>query len=872
MSMYGFTLRNRWRGGFVAPVFAIVSGFLVVLQLILLTSQTAHASSLHNVAAPALGASQAVDFTDVSVVRLVATYESPAGQVLKPNTATFAQCTGIGVMISSWTSVNGNDQNNWLLTDGSLVNPDRPSCLPAPQQSNLALLHVDLYFNTVFNPGMLPALQVPRISVHCLLPVCTGGTALLSFATSSNQTFPHVDLANTTQTQDLALGLQLQNDKNPIASVPAPFNSNPQVRYQYVKEAQRYLTPQQEKPGVAKSPLEAGSPIFNQNGELTALELSDKSAFAVSGLAATINALPDSNFSPPVRKNTVETQPSSTPAAIQPLHTNLVYENWKTGIAGYYQGDYKNARIAFQKAEQGNALFATPLAFVQLVNARLSKIASNETQPSSSITVKFFGVQLTIPDKSMLIVLILAVLAVLLVLVITLLLRARLLRRRRVLKDYAEADRQADIDAQHIKAVEGAQSPQQPWPSSVAPAFAAGRIKTSPLSLAASMPCPNCGTAVKPDDNFCSNCRMALSPSESGYHMRVMPPQPPVQHSPAPVQSARSIAEQPTIDMTPGLPAEQPTLEMSPATPNGQTDPEKTVPYGFVSQPVKGERLGIAVGTRSDPGIKRKYKPNEDSLFAAHWQREANAEAIPFGLFVVADGMGGHANGQDASRTAIQTIIDFMLPKLSKNVSLQSKDFEQLLANAVQHANQVVHQHNLELRADMGTTVTGTLIVGATAYVSNVGDSRTYLYRPSNGLKKVTNDHSVVASLVEAGIIKPDDIYTHPKRNQIYRSLGEKPIVEVDSFMVHLLPGDKLLLCSDGLWDMVRDPKIEGVLKSTVPDPTMTADALIKAALDGGGEDNVSVIVISFTETPQHTVEHGIQLLAKPDAVQMPQL
>jgi serine/threonine protein phosphatase PrpC len=864
----------------VAPAFSILSGFLVVLQLILLTSQTAHASSLMSVAAPVLGASQAVDFTDVSVVRLVATYEPPAGQAVKPTSATLAQCTGIGVMISSWASVNGSDQNNWLLTDGNLVNPERPSCLTTSLISNLTLLRVDLYFNTVFNPGLVPAIQVPRISVHCLLPTCSGGAALLSFATSSNQTFPHVDLANSTQTQAMALDLHLQNESKPIVSLPAPFNSNAQLHDQYVKEAQRYLTPQQEKPGDIKNPLEAGSPIFNQAGELTALELSDKTAFPVANLAPTINALPDNKFSLLAPTDAIESlptptpSPASTPASIAPIHDNVVYENWKTGITSYYQGDYRTARTAFQKAEQGNALFETPLAFVQLVNSRLSKIASSEAPPSSSINVKFFGVQVTIPDKNMLIVLILAVLAVLLVLVITLLLRARLLRRRRVLKDYAEAEQQADIEAHRIQSVEGVQGQQNPWSlPPVAPAFAAGRIKTSPLSLAASVPCPNCGAAVKPDDNFCSNCRMALSPSESGYHIRVMqPPQPPAQHSPVPLSPSRSIAEQPTIDMTPGLPNEQPTLEMSPATPIGQADPEKTVPYGFVSQPVKGQRLGIAVGTRSDPGIKRKYKPNEDSLFAAHWQREANAEAIPFGLFVVADGMGGHANGQDASRTAIQTIIDFMLPKLSKTVDPQSKDLEQLLANAVQHANQVVHQHNLELRADMGTTVTATLIVGATAYVSNVGDSRTYLYRAADGLKKVTNDHSVVASLVEAGIIKPDDIYTHPKRNQIYRSLGEKSLVEVDSFVVHLLPGDKLLLCSDGLWDMVRDPKIEGVLKSTVPDLTMTADALIKAALDGGGEDNVSVIVISLTETPQHTVEHGIQLLAKPDAVQMPQL
>jgi serine/threonine protein phosphatase PrpC len=859
----------------VAPVFSILSGFLVVLQLILLTSQTTHASSLMSMAAPTLGASQAVDFTDVSVVRLVATYEPPAGQAIKPTSPTLAQCTGIGVMISSWVSVNGSDQNNWLLTDGSLVNPDRPSCLSAPLTSNLTLLRVDLYFNTVFNPALLPALQVTHISVHCLTPGCSGGSALLSFATSSNQTFPHVDLADSDQTQAMALGLHLQNESKPIVSLPAPSNSNVQSRDQYVKEAQSFLTPQQEKPADAKSPLEAGSPIFNQAGELTALELSNKTALPVAGLATVINALPDSKFPQPQQVNAVESVPTpkpSTPSAILPVHNNPVYENWETGITSYYQGDYTTARTAFQKAEQGNALFETPLAFTQLITNRLNQIKSKEAQPSSSITIKFFGVQLTIPDKNMLIVLILAALAVILVLVVALLLRARFLHRRRFLKDYAEAERQANIEAQRIKAVEGAQGQPPQWaPPSLA--FSGGRIKTSPLSLAASVPCPNCGAAVKPDDNFCSNCRMALSPSESGYHIRATkPPQPPVQHSPASFPPSRSIAEQPTIDMTPGLPNEQPTLEMSPALSNGQVDPEITVPYGFASQPVKGQRLGIVVGTRSDPGIKRKYKPNEDSLFAAHWQREANTEAVPFGLFVVADGMGGHANGQDASRTAIQTIIDFMLPKLSKTVDPYSKDLEQLLANAVQHANQVVHQHNMELRADMGTTVTATLIVGANAYVSNVGDSRTYLYRAPDGLKKVTNDHSVVASLVEAGIIKPDDIYTHPKRNQIYRSLGEKALVEVDSFVVHLLPGDKLLLCSDGLWDMVRDPKIEGVLKSAVPDPTLTADALIKAALDGGGEDNVSVIVISLTETPQHTVEHGIQLLAKPDAVQMPQL
>jgi serine/threonine protein phosphatase PrpC len=129
-----------------------------------------------------------------------------------------------------------------------------------------------------------------------------------------------------------------------------------------------------------------------------------------------------------------------------------------------------------------------------------------------------------------------------------------------------------------------------------------------------------------------------------------------------------------------------------------------------------------------------------------------------------------------------------------------------------------------------------------------------------------------VASLVEAGIIKPDDIYTHPKRNQIYRSLGEKPVVEVDTFTVHLAPGDKFLLCSDGLWDMVRDPKIEEVLRTTTPNPSQAADALIQAALEGGGEDNVSVIVVSVQENDQQEQVPSFQLIDKPDTIQLPQL
>ena len=337
--------------------------------------------------------------------------------------------------------------------------------------------------------------------------------------------------------------------------------------------------------------------------------------------------------------------------------------------------------------------------------------------------------------------------------------------------------------------------------------------------------------------------------SDSGerYHQRQLPPAPP-----SPPYAANK----------------EPTVRPSPGTPrNRQTDMGRI----FEVQQHKGHAPGLLVGWLSDPGITRRHKLNEDSIFAMQSTRPHHAQLQLFGLFMVADGMGGYAHGQEASRLSVQMMIDRVLPKLSGNSELHEADFRQLLVDGVQAANQAIHQRNKEHRTEMGTTITAALVVGLTAFVANVGDSRTYLYRESEGLRKITRDHSVVAYLVEAGIIKPDNIYTHPQRNRIYRSLGSQSMIQVDTFIEQLQPGDILLLCSDGLWEMVRDPGILQILRHGT-DPSQMGQALIEAALESGGSDNISVIVIQVAEATGYTDVAGLQLLVKPETVELPDI
>jgi serine/threonine protein phosphatase PrpC len=261
----------------------------------------------------------------------------------------------------------------------------------------------------------------------------------------------------------------------------------------------------------------------------------------------------------------------------------------------------------------------------------------------------------------------------------------------------------------------------------------------------------------------------------------------------------------------------------------------------------------LMAASHSDAGDVRRSEPNEDSTLMLLLQRIHESNSQPSGVFIVADGLGGHDNGQVASKMAIAIIAERMVrelltePLLAEKAGEPAKPLDEdglvaLLRGAIEDANVAICHVNERDKTDMGSTITGFMVVGNHAYILNVGDSRTYMVRGGQ-LYKLTNDHSLVEQLVAGGLIEPDDVYTHPQRSQIFRSLGDKLNVQIDIFKQELLPGDIMLSCCDGLWEMVRNPQIESILNAA-PDPQTACYQLVETANANGGEDNISAVVV----------------------------
>jgi PPM family protein phosphatase len=245
----------------------------------------------------------------------------------------------------------------------------------------------------------------------------------------------------------------------------------------------------------------------------------------------------------------------------------------------------------------------------------------------------------------------------------------------------------------------------------------------------------------------------------------------------------------------------------------------------------------ISWALRSHPGMVRDE--NEDCV-GVYAPNDDDVDALRGPIFVVADGMGGHAAGEVASRLAVETVI-------STWTTSSSGAPHQTLRSAVRAANGTVFGASLDQETrGMGTTLTALALAGAEGIVANVGDSRTYLVRDAE-CSQLTADHSRVGEMLRAGLITPEQAAHHPARSQLTRSLGHEPAVQVDVSRTDLKCGDAFVLCSDGLWDLVSRREIAEVVSAP---PGQAAEALVRAALERGAPDNVSAIVVRIVAEP----------------------
>jgi serine/threonine protein phosphatase PrpC len=400
--------------------------------------------------------------------------------------------------------------------------------------------------------------------------------------------------------------------------------------------------------------------------------------------------------------------------------------------------------------------------------------------------------------------------------------------------------------APHAPVSSAESSGDLPWPLP-AQAVVAGRYQVQRVVSAAEAPsgeniyrvvdlrgnekCWSCGTTYAASDDsqrFCPECGADMLGHELTLHERVA-----------------------TVDETPTQPLSEANLPPAPA--DGQVIYERGREYRIEADKAEASAfpsgVKITIGAASDVGLARQGGHNEDSIGHIVLEIQHDSYAEPLALAVVADGLGGHASGREASRLVVRTLLDHVLrtvalPRVETltDAPATEEGLRRILGEGIQAANEALCQANDEQHLDMGSTVVAALAYEGTAYIANVGDSRAYALEGET-LRRITTDHSLVEQLVAGGIIANADRYTHPERNQIFRSLGLHREMEVDFFTQRLRPGMRLLLCSDGLWEMARDDEMTRILLANA-DPQAACDALIQAANKAGGEDNISAVVV----------------------------
>jgi PPM family protein phosphatase len=253
-------------------------------------------------------------------------------------------------------------------------------------------------------------------------------------------------------------------------------------------------------------------------------------------------------------------------------------------------------------------------------------------------------------------------------------------------------------------------------------------------------------------------------------------------------------------------------------------------------------RRQLAFGYLSDIGMM--HTTNQDAVFSSIFSCSSSDDIPTVGIFIVADGMGGHQDGEKASSAAVRIITsdivgEIFTPLLEQTFNDPERpSMVDILTITMQKANDVI----MNDLPDSGTTATVAIVIGELAYIGHVGDSRAYLIT-GDQIEQITRDHSLVQRLIELGQLTPEEALTHARRNVLYRSVGQSDDLDVDCFTRRLPPSSYLLLCSDGLWNLVSDATIQDIIRQS-SDIQEACNSLVQLANERGGADNITVLIV----------------------------
>jgi protein phosphatase len=246
------------------------------------------------------------------------------------------------------------------------------------------------------------------------------------------------------------------------------------------------------------------------------------------------------------------------------------------------------------------------------------------------------------------------------------------------------------------------------------------------------------------------------------------------------------------------------------------------------------------VGWSLDKGVTREN--NEDSLAAVTLNHASDTTSQTVGVYAVADGMGGHAAGEVASKLAVHTAVRQLMGEVAEVGEDMPENYRQWLESAVALANRVVREKAHEDNKNMGTTLVMAVVVGNDVHIANVGDSRAYLISPTH-LRQITHDQSLVQSLVDKGQITPEQAVNNPNRNVLIQAVGSQEDVNVDLFSETLDADESLLLCSDGLWNTLGDEEIIHIVRNATT-PHAACQTLVDACNAKGARDNIAAVLV----------------------------